>query len=83
MTEDGEVEKNFRSSYYGSLGFRAGEKSLGYLKGLLKAEVLGNSTDMQANIVMFIPAASVSMQWIICMVVFERAANLIHCLSVF
>ena len=41
MTEDGEVEKNFRSSYYGSLGFRAGEKSLGYLKGLLKAEVLG------------------------------------------
>lgn len=40
MTEDGEVEKNFRSSYYGSLGFRAGEKSLGYLKGLLKAEVL-------------------------------------------
>ena len=42
MTEDGEVEKNFRSSYYGSLGFRAGEKSLGYLKGLLKAEVLGN-----------------------------------------
>ena len=42
MSEDlSDGEKNFRSSYYESLGFRSGEKSLSYLEALLKAEAVG------------------------------------------
>lgn len=42
MTSEAEADlaKNFRASYYESLGFRGGEKSLSHLEGLLKAEIL-------------------------------------------
>ena len=40
---DLESERNFRASYYESLGFRPGEKSLSYLEGLIKAETLGKT----------------------------------------
>ena len=47
MTSEAEADlaKNFRASYYESLGFRGGEKSLSHLEGLLKAEVLGTTAD--------------------------------------
>lgn len=43
MSEDLDLEKpNFRSSYYVSLGVRAGEQSLiSHLEGLIKAETIG------------------------------------------
>ena len=43
MTEDSAipVEKNFRSSYYKSLGFREEEKNLTQLEGIIKAEIIG------------------------------------------
>ena len=43
MSEEQELEKpNFRSSYYVSLGVRAGEQSLiSHLEGLIKAEAIG------------------------------------------
>lgn len=43
MSEDQDLEKpNFRSSYYVSLGVRAGEQSLiSHLEGLIKAETIG------------------------------------------
>ena len=47
MTSEAESDlaKNFRASYYESLGFRGGEKSLSHLEGLLKAEILGTTAD--------------------------------------
>ena len=43
MSEEQDLEKpNFRSSYYVSLGVRAGEQSLiSHLEGLIKAETIG------------------------------------------
>jgi len=45
MSEEQELEKpNFRSSYYVSLGVRAGEQSLiSHLEGLIKAEEIGET----------------------------------------
>ncbi len=37
-------DKNFRSSYYKSLGFKDSEKSLTHLESLLKADVFGKRT---------------------------------------
>ncbi len=47
MTEDSAVpvEKNFRSSYYKSLGFRQDEKTLTQLEGIIKADIIGRSID--------------------------------------
>jgi len=49
MSEEQELEKpNFRSSYYVSLGVRAGEQSLiSHLEGLIKAEAIGEPTGKQ------------------------------------
>ena len=46
MSEDQDLEKpNFRSSYYVSLGVRAGEQSLiSHLEGLIKAEAVGEAS---------------------------------------
>lgn len=47
MTEDSAatpLEKNFRSSYYKSLGFRQEEKSLAQLEGIIKADPIGIRT---------------------------------------
>ena len=45
MSDEQEVvavsDKNFRSAYYKSLGFRKSEKSVSHLELLLKAEVFG------------------------------------------
>ena len=39
--EEQEADKNFRSSYYKSLGFKDEEKSAAQLDVLLKAEIFG------------------------------------------
>ena len=36
--------KNFRSSYYKSLGFRGEEKNISQLEGLIKADPIGIGT---------------------------------------
>lgn len=36
------VEKNFRSSYYKSLGFRQEGKNLSQLEGIIKADTIGS-----------------------------------------
>lgn len=42
MSEDPETaDRNFRSAYYKSLGFKEGEKSITHLEMLLKAEIFG------------------------------------------
>lgn len=45
MSEEQEAsaaaDRNFRSSYYKSLGFRESDKSVSHLEVLLKAEVFG------------------------------------------
>lgn len=41
-TSDEVVGKNFRSTYYESLGFRENEKSISQLENILKLEVIGN-----------------------------------------
>ena len=49
MTEDSAVglpvEKNFRSSYYKSLGFRQDEKNLTQLEGIIKADTIGRYSE--------------------------------------
>lgn len=42
VAEDQEVsDRNFRSSYYKTLGFKDSEKSITHLEALLKADVFG------------------------------------------
>ena len=42
MSEEQETnDRNFRSSYYKSLGVRGSEKSITHLEQLLKAEIFG------------------------------------------
>ena len=51
MSEEQELEKpNFRSSYYVSLGVRAGEQSLiSHLEGLIKAEAIGETGNLNVE----------------------------------
>lgn len=43
-TEEQEVsDRNFRSSYYKSLGFKDSEKSITHLEALLRADVFGKN----------------------------------------
>ena len=50
MTEDSAVglpvEKNFRSSYYKSLGFRKEEKNLTQREGIIKADAIGRCREL-------------------------------------
>lgn len=41
--DDHGIVENFRSSYYQTLGFKAGEKSITYLEVLLKTDIYGKT----------------------------------------
>lgn len=41
--QDPSADRNFRSAYYKSLGFRGSEKSVAHLEQLLKAEIFGEN----------------------------------------
>lgn len=48
--EPATVEKNFRSSYYKSLGFRSEEKNLSQLEGLIRADKIGRRKSDRDNL---------------------------------
>lgn len=53
MTEESAVapvEKNFRSSYYKSLGFRQDEKNLTQLEGIIKADAIGRCRELNHHV---------------------------------
>ena len=47
MSAEVDSGKNFRSAYYGSLGFREEEKVINQLDALLKEEPIGNCVNIE------------------------------------